>query len=506
MQSEPILKITNLSKSFGPIHALRGVDFELRRGEIHAIAGENGAGKSTLMNVIDGILRPDSGEVILDGRPVRIVSPAEAQRLGIGFVHQEIALCPDITVAENMFMAATNTSRALLMDYRELMQRAAAILRRLGDIDPSALVRNLSISQQQLVEIAKALTLECRVLIFDEPTAALTERETRVLFDIIQTLAGQGISIIYISHRMAEIFENCDRVTVLRDGRYITTLNVAETSPAEVVGAMVGRVIDNLYPEKLRDEELSEEIILDVRGLTERRRFRDVSFQLRKGEILGMGGLIGAGRSEIVKGICGLEGDVTGEIRLRGKPLDITHYRDSIDNGVVYLSEDRKGDGLFLDMSIAANVSVLAVEQVASRIGIIDAGKEAERAELLGGRLGLKCAHVRQPVSALSGGNQQKVAIAKMLSVEPRVIFLDEPTRGVDVGAKAEIHRILRDLARSGVGVVVISSELPELIGICDRVLVVREGRIAGEVAGEEMTEERIMYLASIAVEGPRVS
>jgi len=506
MQPEPILKITNLSKSFGPIHALRGVDFELRRGEIHAIAGENGAGKSTLMNVIDGILRPDSGEVILDGKPVRIASPAEAQQLGIGFVHQEIALCPDISVAENMFMAATNTSRALLMDYRELMQRAAEILRRLGDIDPSALVRNLSVSQQQLVEIAKALTLKCRVLILDEPTAALTERETRVLFDIIRSLAGQGISIIYISHRMAEIFENCDRVTVLRDGRYITTLKVAETRPAEVVGAMVGRVIDNLYPEKLRDEELSEEIILDVRGLTERRRFRDVSFQLRKGEILGLGGLIGAGRSEIVKGICGLEEDVTGEIRLRGKPLDITHYRDSIDNGVVYLSEDRKGDGLFLDMSIAANVSVLALDQVASRIGIIDAGKEAERAELLGGRLGLKCAHVRQPVSALSGGNQQKVAIAKMLSVEPRVIFLDEPTRGVDVGAKAEIHRILRDLARGGVGVVVISSELPELIGICDRVLVVREGRIAGEVAGEEMTEERIMYLASIAAEGPRAS
>jgi ribose transport system ATP-binding protein len=506
MQPEPILKITNLSKSFGPIHALRGVDFELLRGEIHAIAGENGAGKSTLMNVIDGILRPDSGEVILDGKPVRIASPAEAQRLGIGFVHQEVALCPDITVAENMFMAATNTSRALLMDYRELMRRAAVILRPLGDIDPSALVRNLSISQQQLVEIAKALTLECRVLILDEPTAALTEREARVLFDIMRTLAGQGISIIYISHRMAEIFENCDRVTVLRDGRYITTLTVGDTSPAEVVGAMVGRVIDNLYPEKLRDEERSDEIILDVCGLTERKRFRDVSFQLRKGEILGMGGLIGAGRSEIVKGICGLEGDVTGEIRLRGKPLDITHYRDSIDNGIVYLSEDRKGDGLFLDMSIAANVSVLAVEQVASRIGIIDAGKEAERAELLGGRLGLKCAHVRQPVSALSGGNQQKVAIAKMLSVEPRVIFLDEPTRGVDVGAKAEIHRILRDLARSGVGVVVISSELPELIGICDRVLVVREGRIAGEVAGEEMTEERIMYLASIAVEGPRTS
>jgi ribose transport system ATP-binding protein len=506
MDRDLILRISNLSKSFGPIHALRGVDFELRKGEIHAIAGENGAGKSTLMKVIDGILRPDSGEIILDGKPVSIASPAEAQQLGIGFVHQEIALCPDITVAENMFMAATNTSRKLLMDYRELARHAAQILRRLGDISPSALVRNLSISQQQLVEIAKALTLECRVLILDEPTAALTQREARILFDIMRKLADQGISIIYISHRMAEIFENCNRVTVLRDGLYITTREVADTSPAEIVGAMVGRVIDNLYPEKLRDGERSDEVILEVRGFSEREKFRDISFQLRKGEILGLGGLIGAGRSEIVKGICGLEGDATGEIRLHGKLLEIAHYRDGIDEGIVYLSEDRKGDGLFLDMSIAANVSALSVEQVASRIGIIDDGKEADRAERLGSRLGLRCGHIRQPVSTLSGGNQQKVAIAKMLAVEPKVIFLDEPTRGVDVGAKAEIHRILRDLARSGVGVIVISSELPELIGICDRVLVVREGRITGEVAGEEMTEERIMYLASIADEGPRVS
>jgi ribose transport system ATP-binding protein len=500
-RDEPILRINNLTKSFGPVQALRGVDFELRRGEIHALAGENGAGKSTLMNIIDGILKPDSGEIRLDGQPVSITSPAMAQQHGIGFVHQEIALCPDVTVAENIFMGATNASRSLLMDYRSLEKRAAAILHRLGDVDPHALVRTLSISQQQLVEIAKALTLDCRILILDEPTAALTEREARVLFEIMRKLAAQGISIIYISHRMAEIFENCHRVTVLRDGQYITTMNVAETTPAQVVSAMVGRVIDNLYPPKLANEERSDEIILEVRGLSERTRFRDVSFQVGKGEILGLAGLIGAGRSEIVKGICRLEGEVTGEVELRGRRITPRHYADSIAEGIVYLSEDRKGDGLFLDMSIAANVSALNVEQVASGAGIIDEADEAGQAERLGARLNLKYGHVGQPVSLLSGGNQQKVAIAKMLSVNPKLIFLDEPTRGVDVGAKAEIHRILRDLARSGVGMVVISSELPELIGLCDRVLVIREGRIAGEVSGEEMTEDRIMYLASIGDE-----
>jgi ribose transport system ATP-binding protein len=498
---DPILKITDLSKSFGPIRALRGVSFELRRGEIHGLAGENGAGKSTLVNIIDGILKPDSGEICFDGELVDITSPAMAQRLGIGFVHQEIALCPDVTVAENIFMGATNSSGSFLMDYRAIEQRAAEILHRLGDIDPATLVRHLSISQQQLVEIAKALTLDCRILILDEPTAALTERESQVLFEIMRKLAAQGISIIYISHRMAEIFENCDRVTVLRDGQYIATMNASETTPGQVVSAMVGRVIDNLYPPKLADDERSDEIILEVRNFTERKRFRNVSLQLRKGEILGLAGLIGAGRSEIVKGICRLEGEVAGEVRLRGRTLQLQDYADSIAAGMVYLSEDRKGDGLFLEMPIAANVSALAVEQIASRAGIIDDRRETEQAERLGGRLNLKCGHVGQPVTSLSGGNQQKVAIAKMLSVSPKVIFLDEPTRGVDVGAKAEIHRILRDLARGGVGIIVISSELPELIGVCDRVLVVREGRIVGEVAGDRLTEDNIMYLASIGEE-----
>ncbi|HUG61034.1 MAG TPA: sugar ABC transporter ATP-binding protein [Methylomirabilota bacterium] len=497
-RDEPLLKISNLSKSFGPIQALRGVAFELRRGEIHALAGENGAGKSTLMNIVDGILKPDAGTIRLDGREVRISSPAMAQQLGIGFVHQEIALCPDVSVAENIFMAATNAGRALLLDRRDLERRSAEILHRLGDIDPAALVRSLSISQQQLVEIAKALTLDCRVLILDEPTAALTEREARILFAIMRDLAGRGISIIYISHRMAEIFENCDRVTVFRDGQYITTMNVSETTADAVVGAMVGRVIDHLYPPKQREDEASDEVLLEVRNLSEATRFRDVSFHLRKGEILGFAGLIGAGRSEIAKGVCCLEGEVVGDVLLHGRPLRLKHYGDSIAAGLVYLSEDRKGNGLFLDISIARNVSALGLEQVASRWGIVDDDREVALTERLGGRLNLKYGHAGQPVSSLSGGNQQKVAIAKMLSVNPKVIFLDEPTRGVDVGAKAEIHRILRDLVRSGVGIVVISSELPELIGVCDRVLVVREGRIAGEVTGGEMTEDRIMHLASI--------
>lgn len=497
MPDNVILRISNVSKSFGAIRALKGVDFELRRGEIHALAGENGAGKSTLMNVIDGILRPDSGEIIWDGKPVRISSPTKAQKLGIGFVHQEIALCPDVSVAENIFMSTTNISRSFLMDYKGQEAKARDVFRQLSDIDPSVLVRDLSISNQQLVEIAKALTLDCKVLILDEPTAALTETEAQVLFGIMRRLADSGIAIIYISHRMVEIFDNCDRVTVFRDGQYITTRNVAEIEPGDVVNAMVGRKIGNLYPDKQTPEETSQDVILEVQGLTQAPRFRDVSLQLRKGEILGIAGLIGSGRSEIVKGICRLGGDVTGEVRLNGRQLTLKHYQDSINAGMVYLSEDRKGDGIFLDMPIAANVSALNLDQVASRLGMIQSDLEYSQAASLGDRLNLKCGHLSDPVSSLSGGNQQKVAIAKMLSVSPKLIFLDEPTRGVDVGAKAEIHRILRDLARNGVGIVMISSELPELIGVSDRVLVVREGCISGEVAGEMMTEENIMHLAS---------
>ena len=497
MADDIVLKITNVRKSFGAIQALRGVDFELRRGEIHALAGENGAGKSTLMNIIDGILRPDSGEIVLNGQPVEITSPARAQKLGIGFVHQEIALCPDVSVAENILMAEINASRRWLMNYTGLEEKARQALAQLSAIDPAVLVKTLSISNQQLVEIAKALTLECQILILDEPTAALTEREARVLFEIMHKLAAKGISIIYISHRMVEIFEHCDRVTVFRDGRHIMTADVASVSADDIVSSMVGRVIDRLYPPKQDPAERSGETLLEVRGLTDDHRFHDVSFSLKKGEILGIAGLIGAGRSEIVKAICGLHEISEGAVVLEGRPIAIRSYRGSIDRGIVYVSEDRKGDGIFLDLPITANVSALDLAKVSTPWGTIDRHREVEQATRLGDRLGLKRGSILDAVSSLSGGNQQKVAIAKMLSVSPRVIFLDEPTRGVDVGAKSEIHRILRDLATSGVGIVVVSSELPELIGLCDRVLVVREGHISGEVEDDTLTEENIMRLAS---------
>ena len=497
---EVILNMTNIHKAFGPVRALRTAAFELRRGEIHALAGENGAGKSTLMHIIDGILQPDGGEILLDGKPVKISSPNAANRLGIGFVHQEIALCPEISVAENMFMSETGQSKSWFMNYRDLGKRAATILKEIGDIDPASRAGDLSISQQQIVEIAKALTLDCRILILDEPTAALTETEAQTLFRIMHRLAERGIAIIYISHRMAEIFEHCDRITVMRDGCHIRTENISEISPEEVVNSMVGRVLDKLYPPKLAEEEKSNDVILSVRGLNEAKRVFDVDFDLRRGEILGLAGLIGAGRSEIVRAVCRLEGKPKGEVTLRGRPLRLKDYRDSIREGLVYLSEDRKGDGLFLNMSIAANVSALDVGRISNGMGFIERRKEMKRADELGRRLKLRANSVGDAVSTLSGGNQQKVALAKMLSVEPQVVFLDEPTRGVDVGAKAEIHRQIRELAREGVGVIVISSELPELIGVSDRVLVVREGRIAGEVEGEDMTEEKIMQLASINI------
>lgn len=494
MPADPLLQLQDISKSFGAIRALQGAELELRAGEIHALAGENGAGKSTLMNIIDGILQPDSGEIRINGTRVRIDSPAQAQRLGIGFVHQEIALCSDISVAENIFMAQTAQTRGKLVDPAALAERARAVLAPLADIDPRLPAGRLSISQQQLVEIAKALTLDCRILILDEPTAALTEHEAQKLFAILRDLAARGIGIIYISHRMAEIFQICDRVTVMRDGRHIRTDRIADLTAPDVVNAMVGRKLETLYPPRMQGARGPE--ILRVAGLTDR-RYRDVSFTLHRGEILGLGGLIGAGRSEIVRGVTRLEGAPTGRIWLNGEELHLQSYADCIARGIVYLSEDRKGDGVFLDMPIAANVAALNLSQVAGRLGVIDPVRETAQAQAIGATLRLKAASMAQKVSSLSGGNQQKVALAKLLAVRPRVVFLDEPTRGVDVGAKAEIHAILRALANDGVGVAVISSELPELIGLSDRVIVISEGRVSGELTGPDITETNIMTLAA---------
>lgn len=494
--NDVILELRNVSKTFGPTKALTNVDFQLRKGEIHALAGENGAGKSTLMNIIDGIHQPDDGQILIKGKSVVIDSPLAAQRYGIGFVHQEIALCPDVTVAENISMAYLNASRKWLVNFRDLNRRAKEALKPLAAIDPEIKVGYLSISNQQLVEIAKAMTLDCDVLILDEPTAALTESESRALFRIMQDFRERGISIIYISHRMAEIFEQCDRVTILRDGVNVCTKDITDTSPEDVVANMVGRELGNLYPDKMQNRADAAEPILEASGYTDGYRFFDIGFRLVEGEILGIAGLIGAGRSEVVKAICGLHSKTAGELVFRGKPVAIRHYLDSIAQGIVYLSEDRKGDGVFLDLSIAQNISALNVEQVSSK-GLISKALEREQTSRLSKQLNLKCGSIDDKVSSLSGGNQQKVAIAKMLSVKPSVVIMDEPTRGIDVGAKSEIHRLIRQLANDGVGVIVISSELPEIIGLCDRVMVMHEGRNGGVLSGEALNEEAIIRLAS---------
>jgi ribose transport system ATP-binding protein len=495
--AEPVLTIHGVTKHFGAVKALTDVGFTLERGEVHALCGENGAGKSTLMNIIAGVLQPTEGEIRVDGKPVRIASPAAAQALGIGLVHQEIALCPDATVAENMFMAATNRRRSPFMNYGTLERDAQTVMNRLAAIDVRRKVADLPISSQQLVEIAKALTLDCRVLILDEPTAALTETEAQQLFSIIRDLKANGISIIYISHRMAEIFSLCDRVTVFRDGRYVCTDRIADVTPDDVVRRMVGREITQLYPDKLAEGEAPGATILEVDGIGDDTRFHDVSFALRKGEILGIGGLIGSGRTEIAEGICGLRPRTGGAVRLHGETQKIRSYADAVQAGIAYLSEDRKGSGVFLEMSIAQNISVLDLKALTSPLGLMNGRAESALAEDFAQRLGVRMSGVDAPVKSLSGGNQQKVAIAKQLAVKPKVILMDEPTRGIDVGAKTEIHRLLRELALSGIGIVVISSEMPELLGLCDRVLVVREGRIAGELRGGEMTEEAVIRLAS---------
>ncbi|MDB5588183.1 MAG: rbsA4 [Devosia sp.] len=492
MSDQSVLEIRNISKNFGPVQALTDVSFSLAPGEVHALCGENGAGKSTLMNIIAGILQPSSGNVVLNGQAVTIASPATAQRLGIGLVHQEIALCRDATVAENILMAATNARRAPLMNYRQLNADAQQVMNRLAPIPVSRRVAELSISNQQLVEIAKALTLDCRVLIFDEPTAALTESEAQALFGIIRELKSRGISIIYISHRMAEIFALCDRVTVLRDGRHVSTDRVADMTPDDVVRRMVGREITQMYPPKA--QAIGAETLLAVENLVSD-DVGPVSLALKRGEILGIGGLIGSGRTELALALCGLTRKTGGSVRLAGQAVDIGIYADAVRQGLVYLSEDRKHSGVFLDLSIAQNISVLDLGKL-TRSGLIDRRAEAAQAISLATRLGVKMGGIADKVASLSGGNQQKVAIAKQLSVKPKVIIMDEPTRGIDVGAKSEIHKLLRQLADAGTGIIVISSELPELIGIADRVLVMREGQVTGELT-QTITEEAVIRLAS---------
>ena len=491
-----ILEARGIHKSFSKVHVLKGINFTLKAGEIHAICGENGAGKSTLMNIIDGVLQPDQGEIRVGERVVKMDNPRIAQDHGIQFVHQEIALCPDVTVAENIYMAEVNRAKDKLVKYAALKEKAGGILSTLSDISPGARVGDLNISNQQIVEIAKALSMECKILILDEPTAALSESESESLFRILAKLKAQGIGIIYISHRMSEIFTQCDRVTILRDGVSVATHYVSDVDKTTIVNQMVGRELKDIYPPKAETIDKARVPLFEVESLSAAEGFENLNLQLYRGEVLGIAGLMGAGRSEFAQLVCGLRKKENGQVLLNGEDCKIRTYKDAIDAGIVYLTEDRKQEGLFLDMPINRNISALDLDNV-KKSGLLDSSKESRLSEKYIEMLKVRCRNGNQLIRTLSGGNQQKVLLAKLLTVNPKIIILDEPTRGIDVGAKSEIHQLIRSLANEGIGIIVISSELPEVIGICDRVMVMHEQRFVGEVTGDEINEQRIIHYAS---------
>lgn len=495
MPKEVVLSVKGIEKSFTGTKALCGVDFSLYKGEIHALVGENGAGKTTLMNIISGVFKPDTGEIYISGKQVEIKNPYEAQKLNISFVHQEIALCDDVTVAENIFMPSINESRSFTVNYKKLYNKAIEILKPLANIRTDKQVSELSVSHRQIVEIARALTLKCKVLILDEPTSTLSESESKALFKILHNLKNKGIGIIYISHRMGEVFSECDRVTVLRDGNYLGTYNIKDIDRKEIVNKMVGREIDDTYPPKKRREDIKDEVLFEVQDFSDS-NFKDISFKLFEGEVLGIAGLIGSGRSELAQAICGLRPTKKGKVYYKGNELKINSPDGSIKKGIVYLTEDRKIDGLFLDLSIIKNISAMDISQVSENY-LIRNNLEEKQANKYVKIFNIKCRGIQQTVRSLSGGNQQKVLVSKLLTVNPKVIFMDEPTRGIDVGAKTEIYKLIRELANKGVGIIIISSELPEVVGIADRVIVMHEGEKSGELIEDSINEKQIIHLAS---------
>lgn len=490
----PLLEMLDISKTFPGVHALDSVRFDLRAGEVHALMGENGAGKSTLVKILSGVYQPNSGTILINGLPVTIQSPHHAQALGISPVHQEVNLEPYLTVAENIFLGRQPKGRFGLVDHGRMQREAASLLAGLGvSIDPSALVGTVSIAERQMVAIARAVSTDARIIIFDEPTSSLSERETELLFGIIQRLRSQGIGVIYISHRMEEIFRLCDRVTVFRDGRYVATKNVADTRLQEIIAMMIGRDISDLF----RKEAVPiGEPVLEVRNLSKRGVLDDISFTLRRGEILGIAGLVGAGRTELARAIFGDLRPDGGQVLIEGKQVQPRTPRDAIKAGIGLVPEDRKDQGLVTGLSVQQNISMPLMRSLA-RFSVISVAKEKALARDYVQRLAIRTPSIEQKVMYLSGGNQQRVVIAKWLATNPRVLIVDEPTRGVDVGAKAEIHSLLSDLAKQGVGILMISSELPEVLAMSDRILVMYAGTIAGELPGDRATQEEIMHLAT---------
>lgn len=499
----PLLRMQGISKAFPGVQALQGVDFEVAHGEIHALVGENGAGKSTLMKILTGALRPDSGQIFLRGQPVEIPSPRAAQALGISMIHQELSLIPYLTVGQNIFLGREpRRGRLGLVDWPRLYRQAQALLDRLNvGVDARAEVRDLSIAQQQMVEVAKALALNAEpgrgfgatLIAMDEPTSTLTERETEVLFDLMRSLKAAGVSLIFISHRLEEIFRIADRLTVLRDGCLVGVRAAAEVDADDVVRMMVGRQLSEMYP---RTDAVRGGPMLEVRNLQDGRELHGASLTVHSGEIVGVAGLVGAGRTALAETVFGVRRATAGEVRLAGRPLRLRGPGDAIRQGMGFVPEDRKGQGLFLNMAVRENIAISSLKRL-SRLGFLRFAAADRLAGEFVRRLAIRTPSLRQRVRNLSGGNQQKVIIARWLALNPKVLILDEPTRGVDVGAKAEIHGLMNQLVAQGVAVLMISSELPEVLGVSDRILVMRAGRIVAEFSRAEATEDAIMRAAT---------
>jgi len=496
--NETIVKMENITKQFPGVLALDNVSFNLRKGEVHALLGENGAGKSTLMKILSGVHVPNKGSITFEDEVIKLETPISAQEKGIAIIHQEFNLFPELTVADNIFIGREFRGRnKWILDGDSQLEGTKKILDKLNlDINPNTLVEKLSVAQQQMVEIAKALSINAKVLIMDEPTAALTESEIESLFKVTNMLKSQGVGIVYISHRLEELALIADRATVMRDGCFVKTVDYKYIRIDELISMMVGRDLGDIFPK--RASKPSDEVVLEVKDLNRSGVLKDINFNLRRGEILGFAGLMGAGRTEVARAIFGADSIDSGQVTLFGKEVTIKNVHDAINQGIGYLTEDRKKEGLALGLSVNVNTMLSSYKEFSNKFGVIDEQKCINISQDLKAKLRIKTPDLEQLAGNLSGGNQQKIIIAKWLCKDTEILIFDEPTRGIDVGAKLEIYELINQLTMQGKSIIVISSELPEVLGLCDRILVMRNGNITGELEAERATQENIMKYATL--------
>lgn len=491
---EYILEMRNITKEFPGVKALNNVNLKVKKGEVHVLVGENGAGKSTLMKILNGVYSMDAGEIIYKGKKIEIRTPRDAQEAGISIIHQELNLIPKLSVAENIFLGREPINKHGFINWKEIYTKTENLLKKLEiDVHPKTKVSKLGIAQQQMIEIAKALSFESNVIVMDEPTSALTEKEINKLFNVIKQLKDSGVAIIYISHRLDEIKKIGDRLTVLRDGNYIGTYNVDDIDIDTIIQLMVGRKLDEKFP---KEPTIILNEILEVKNLTQKNRLKNISFSLKRGEILGLAGLMGAGRTELARAIFGIDPIDSGEIYINGSKRNIKSPLDAIKNGLGLLPEDRRSQGLVHTMSVVENITLASIDNFIKKL-FINKKMEISTAQEYIKQVNIRTPSPLKKVCFLSGGNQQKVVLAKWLCANVEIIIFDEPTRGIDVGAKVEIYKLINNMAKNGKAIVLISSELPEILGMCDRILVMHEGKLNGEFSREEATQEKILACAT---------